>query len=258
VRPLEPSDDTLPRSLGNVGTLRRLLGYLWPADAPEMRVRVVIAMVFLVTAKVAVVVVPLLYKEAVDALGGDGPASPVALPLGVVLAYGGARILSLAFGELRDAVFARVGQRAIRALALEVFRHLHALSLRFHLGRQTGGLSRAIERGVRAVEILLRFSLFNIIPTLFEIAMVFVILWLALDMAIALVTVATVVIYIAYTMVVTEWRTRFRREMNEQDSRANTKAIDSLLNFETVKYFGNEEHEARRYDEARAVTRPRR
>ena len=250
MRPLEPSDDTSPRSLGNVGTLRRLVSYLWPADAADMRVRVVVAMAFLVAAKVGVVLVPYLYKQAVDALGGDGGISVLALPVGVVLAYGAARVMSLAFGELRDAVFARVGQRAIRSLALEVFRHLHALSLRFHLGRQTGGLSRVIERGVRAIEILLRFSLFNIIPTLFEIVMVFIILWLALDISIAMVTVATVVVYILYTMFVTEWRIRFRREMNEQDSRANTKAIDSLLNFETVKYFGNEEHEARRYDEA--------
>jgi ATP-binding cassette subfamily B protein len=217
-----------------------------------MRVRVVLALAFLVGAKVAVVFVPLFYKEAVDALdtasGGLDPA--LALPVGVILSYGGARVLSLAFGELRDAVFARVGQRAIRSVALEVFRHLHALSLRFHLGRQTGGLSRAMERGVRAIEILLRFSLFNIIPTIIEIGLVFAILWLALDFTIALVTIVTVVVYIAYTMAVTEWRIKFRREMNEQDSRANTKAIDSLLNFETVKYFGNEDHEARRYDEA--------
>jgi len=252
VRSLGTPAPTGPRSLGNVGTLRRLLAYLWPADAPDMRLRVAIAMLFLVGAKVAVVIVPYFYKEAVDALGGDGREASLALvlPVGMILAYGGARVLSLAFGELRDAVFARVGQRAIRSVALEVFRHLHALSLRFHLGRQTGGLTRAIERGVRAIEILLRFSLFNIIPTLIELALVFVILWLALDISIALVTLVTVVAYVGYTMAVTEWRIKFRRAMNESDSRANTKAIDSLLNFETVKYFGNEEHEARRYDEA--------
>jgi ATP-binding cassette subfamily B protein len=252
VRPLDPVAEPGPRSIGNIATLRRLLAYLWPADAPDMRLRVVVALALLVGAKVAVVFVPFFYKEAVDALGGDGRGADLllALPVGVILAYGAARVASLALGELRDAVFARVGQRAIRSVALEVFRHLHALSLRFHLGRQTGGLSRAIERGVRAIEILLRFSLFNLIPTVIEITLVFVILWLALDLSIALVTLVTVVAYVGYTMAVTEWRIKFRRAMNEQDSRANTKAIDSLLNFETVKYFGNEEHEARRYDEA--------
>ncbi len=252
MRPLDPTPQPGTRSLGNLGTLRRLLVYLWPAEAPAMRVRVVLAMLFLVGAKVAVVFVPLFYKEAVDALDAAvGPAgAALALPVGVILAYGGARVASLAFAELRDAVFARVGTRAIRSVALEVFRHLHALSLRFHLGRQTGGLTRAISRGVDAIETLLRFSLFNIIPTSIEIVLVFAILWAALDFTIALVTVVTVVVYVAYTMGVTEWRIKFRREMNEQDSRANTKAIDSLLNFETVKYFGNEDHEARRYDEA--------
>ncbi len=252
MRPLDPTPPVGPRSLGNMGTLRRLLAYLWPADAPAMRVRVVFAMLFLVGAKVAVVFVPLFYKEAVDALdtATGGVDAVLALPVGVILAYGGARVVSLAFGELRDAVFARVGTRAIRSVALEVFRHLHALSLRFHLGRRTGGLTRAISRGVDAIETLLRFSLFNIIPTVIEILLVFAILWAALDLTIALVTIVTVVVYVGYTMAVTEWRIKFRREMNEQDSRANTKAIDSLLNFETVKYFGNEGHEARRYDEA--------
>jgi ATP-binding cassette subfamily B protein len=250
VRPLDvPAVDT-PRRLGARVTLQRLLGYLWPRGEPAMRLRVVLALVFLVLAKVAVIFVPLFYKGAVDALGGDLGKPALALPVGVILAYGTARVLSLAFGELRDAIFARVGQRAIRAIAGEVFAHLHALSLRFHLDRQTGGLSRVVERGTRAIETLLRFSLFSIVPTFVEIALVFVVLWLALDLGIALVTLATVVAYIAYTMVVTEWRTKFRREMNEQDSRANSKAIDSLLNFETVKYFGNEAHEARRYDVA--------
>jgi len=248
--PLPPDPHPQPPTRGNLATVRRLLGYLWPAGEPAMRARVVIALTLLMGAKGAVVTVPVFYKQAVDALGGDGPGGVIALPFGIILAYGTARVLSLAFGELRDAVFARVGQRAIRSLALEVFRHLHGLSLRFHLERRTGGLSRIMERGVRAIELLLRFSLFNIIPTIIELLLVFAILWFALDAAVAAVTMVTVVVYIAYTMVVTEWRTRFRREMNEQDSRANTKAIDSLLNFETVKYFGNEEHEARRYDQA--------
>jgi ATP-binding cassette, subfamily B, heavy metal transporter len=238
--------------LGSLGTLAALLPYLWPARQWHLRVRVVAALVLLVSAKVAVVFVPLFYGKAVDALGTAGPEGLLAVPVGLILAYGGARVLSLAFGELRDAIFARVGQRAIRTIALEVFRHLHRLSLAFHLGRQTGGLSRAIERGTRAIDLLLRFSLFNIVPTLIEIALVFVILWRMLDATVALVTVGTVVVYIAYTMAITEWRTRFRRQMNEEESRANTKAIDSLLNYETVKYFGNEDHEARRFDVALA------
>lgn len=239
------------RPLGSLRTLAVFLPYLWPRGQWELRARVVLALLMLTAAKVAVVYVPVLYGAAIDALSGteDGPGV-LAVPLGLILAYGATRILSLAFGELRDAIFAKVGQRAIRTVALEVFRHLHRLSMRFHVSRQTGGLSRSIERGTKAIEILLRFSLFNILPTLIEIGLVFVILWRLLDFKIAAVTLATVVIYIAYTMLVTEWRIKFRRQMNQQDNAANTKAIDSLLNFETVKYFGNEEHEARRYDEA--------
>lgn len=250
MRPRESYDESGSRTLGNFGTLSRLFGYLWPKDSVGLRVRVVLAMVCLVAAKVAVVFVPVFYKDAVDALTGDSVSGIVALPVAIVLSYGTARVLSLAFGELRDAIFARVGQRAIRQVALEVFRHLHAMSLRFHVDRQTGGLSRTISRGVSAIEVLLRFSLFNIIPTLVEIMLVFGILWFALDIYVALVTIVTVIVYITYTLVVTEWRLKFRRQMNESDSQANTKAVDSLLNFETVKYFGNEEHEARRYDVA--------
>ena len=236
--------------LGSWGTLRVLLRYLWPDGQWEMRARVVLAMIMLTGAKVAVVFVPIFYRDAVDALTGEGASLAVVLPVGIILAYGTARVLSLAFAELRDAIFAKVGQRAIRTIALQVFKHLHGLSLRFHLGRQTGGLSRSIERGNRAIELLLRFSLFAIVPTFLEIGLVFIILWRELDIWIALVTIVTVFIYIAYTMGVTEWRIKFRRQMNEQDNQANTKAIDSLLNFETVKYFGNEAHEARRYDVA--------
>ena len=227
-----------------------LLPYLWPRDQPGMQLRVAVALLFLVASKVAVIYVPIFYKDAIDILAPADTGLAVALPLGLILAYGAARVLSLAFGELRDAIFAKVGQRAIRNVALNVFRHLHRLSLRFHLERQTGGLSRAIERGNKAIELLLRFSLFNILPTLIEIALVFVILWSMLDFWIAAVTLITVVVYLVYTLIVTEWRIKFRRQMNEQDSSANTKAIDSLLNYETVKYFGNEEHEARRYDSA--------
>ena len=231
------------------GTLRALFGYLWPRDEIDIKLRVIAALLCLVAAKVAVVYVPWFYKEAVDALTLDTNVA-VALPVALIIGYGIARVLSLLFGELRDAIFAKVGQRAIRVVALQVFEHLHSLSLRFHLDRQTGGLSRAIERGTRAIETLLRFSLFNIVPTIIEIALVFVILWVALDIRVAFVTLATVVIYIWYTMSVTEWRLKFRRQMNEADSVANTKAIDSLLNFETVKYFGNEAHEAGRYETA--------
>ena len=237
-------------ALGSVGTLRRFLPYLWPENEWGLRARVVLALICLVAAKVAVVYVPLFYRDAVDALDVGQDAAVLVLPVGLILAYGGARVLSLAFGELRDALFAKVGQRAIRTIALQVFRHLHAMSLGFHLSRQTGGLSRSMERGTKAIETLLRFSLFSIVPTVLELTLVFVILWQALDIWVALVTVVMVVIYIAYTMLVTEWRIKFRRAMNEEDSRANTRAIDSLLNYETVKYFGNEEHEARRYDSA--------
>ena len=237
-------------ALGSLGTLRQFLPYLWPQNAWGLRIRVMLAVACLVAAKVAVVFVPIFYRDAIDALDMGQGSAVLALPVGIILAYGAARLLSLAFGELRDALFAKVGQRAIRTIALQVFRHLHALSLGFHLSRQTGGLSRSIERGTRAIETLLRFSIFSIVPTVLELVLVFVILWRTLDAWVALATVITVVVYIAYTMLVTEWRIKFRRIMNEEDSRANTRAIDSLLNYETVKYFGNEEHEARRYDSA--------
>ena len=229
--------------------LRSLLPYLWPSGSPALRLRVVLAMVMLLAARVASVYIPVFYAEAVDALSPDD-IGLIALPVALILAYGAARILSLAFNEARDAIFVNVAERAIRTIALEVFRHLHALSLRFHLGRQTGRLSQAIGRGTRAISLLLRFSLFSIIPTVIELALVFVILWRMLDAVIALTTMATVVLYILYTVAVTEWRIKFRRRMNEEESRASTKSIDSLLNFETVKYFANEAHEARRLDEA--------
>ena len=235
---------------GGWPALRALLPYLWPRDARSLRLRVLLALAMLVAAKVAWVYVPVFYGRAVDALSPGDARLAVAVPGAVILAYGAARILSLAFNELRDAIFVNVAQRAIRTVALAVFRHLHALSMRFHLGRQTGRLSLSIDRGTRAIDHLLRFSLFAIIPTAIELLLVFVILWKALDAAIAITTVAVVVLYFAYTLTVTEWRMRFRRRMNEADGRASTKSIDSLLNFETVKYFGNEAHEARRLDEA--------
>ena len=240
-------------STGDMAALRSLVPYLWPRDSFETKLRVVVALVLLVGAKVANVWVPIFYKRAVDALspGGDAGAL-VTIPLGLIVAYGLARVMSLVFAELRDAVFANVAQRTIRKVALSVFQHLHALSLRFHLERQTGGLTRSLERGTRAIETLLRYALFSIVPTLVEITLVCVILWRMFDGWFALATFVTVAGYIAYTFFVSEWRIQFRRAMNETDNKANTKAVDSLLNYETVKYFGNEAHEARRYDAALA------
>lgn len=234
--------------IGEMRALRTLLPHLWPVGDVETRVRVVVALLFLVIAKAATVYTPLLYKQAIDAL--SLPVDALTVPIGLILAYGLARVLSLAFGELRDAIFVKVEQGAIRKSALSVFQHLHALSLRFHLERQTGGLSRSLERGTRAIQTILSYSLFSIVPTIVEILLVTAILANMLGISYALVTLATVAAYIVYTFTVSEWRTQFRREMNDTDGKANTKAIDSLLNYETVKYFGNEAHEARRYDEA--------
>jgi len=231
----------------DIRTLRTLLPYLWPKGESEIRLRVVAAMVLLALAKVTNVTVPVFYKYAVDALGA-GAGAVVAVPVGLLIGYGIVRILAQAFGELRDAVFARVAQRAIRLAGLKVFQHLHALSLRFHLDRKTGGVTRAVERGTKGIEFLLSFMLFNVIPTLFEIALVCAIMGALYGGWFALVTFITMGTYIAWTLIVTEWRIKFRRAMNETDSEANTRAIDSLLNFETVKYFGNEDHEAKRFD----------
>jgi ATP-binding cassette subfamily B protein len=243
------ADPTPSKERFEWSALRSLGPYLWPKGDWGLRARVVIAMLFLAAAKATNVYVPVLYRGAVDSLGGEHGAL-VVMPIALIVGYGIVRVLSLAFGQLRDAVFAKVSQRAIRTVALNIFGHLHRLSLRFHLDRQTGGLSRSIERGTRGIQTLLSFTLFNVLPTLVEIAMVTVMLWWLLDATFALVTLGTVVLYIAYTIAVAQWRLKFRREMNDQDNTANTKAIDSLLNFETVKYFDNEAHEARRYDVA--------
>ncbi|MEE8246618.1 MAG: ABC transporter ATP-binding protein/permease, partial [Alphaproteobacteria bacterium] len=234
----------------NYRTLRTLLPYVWPAGLVGLKVRVVVALLLLVLAKLITVYVPFLYKAAVDALTVESAA--VVVPLGVILAYGLARVLTQVFSQLRSAVFAKVRQHALRSLALATFRHLHGLALRFHLERQTGGLSRAIERGTKGIEFLLTFMLFNVLPTLFEIGLVCIILLVRYDAYFALITFATIAAFIIYTFAITEWRIRLRREMNRTDSEANTRAIDSLLNYETVKYFGNEEHEASRYDSALA------
>lgn len=226
-----------------------MLPRLWPAERIDLRVRVVLALLALVGAKAITVYVPFLYKEAVDQLSPEtAAATAIIVPIALIIAYGVSRIMMVALAQLRDAVFAKVGQNAVRQLAVETFRHLHALSLRFHLERRTGGLSRLIERGTKGIDFLLRFSLFNIFPTIIELALVCVILAYAFDIRYSLITAGTVVIYMVFTFTVTEWRTRFRRQMNDLDTEANTKAVDSLLNYETVKYFGNEEHEAQRFD----------
>ena len=233
------------------GALRSLGPHLWPASDLAVRARVVGALALLTAAKLATVYVPFLFKRMVD-LFSDPQHLPVALPLGMIAGYGVLRIAAIAFSELRDAVFAKVAQRAIRTVALRTFRHLHSLSLSFHLERQTGGLSRAIERGTTGIDTLLTFMLFNIVPTLLEIALVCGILWAFFDFSYALVTFVCVIGYIAYTLMVTDWRLKYRRQMNETDQEASTRAIDSLLNYETVKYFGNEQYEAARYDQALA------
>jgi len=224
-------------------TIATLLPYLW-----DHRWRVLAALACLFAAKAANVSVPLVLKGIVDHLGTAGAA--VALPVALLIGYGLLRLSTTVFTELREFVFAKVAQRAVRRIALEVFGHLHSLSLRFHLERQTGGLTRDIERGTRAVSSLMGYVLFSILPTLVEITLVTAILLAKYDPWFAIVTLVTISIYIGITVTITEWRTRFRRSMNELDSKANTRAIDSLLNYETVKYFGNEAFERRRYDEA--------
>jgi ATP-binding cassette subfamily B protein len=244
--PAERPNGTLREDLRS---LVRLAPYLWPRGAVSLKLRVVFAVVFLIVAKLVNIYVPVLYKQAVDALSAKGTAA-VIVPVAFIVSYGLARIGAQLFAELRQAIFAKVEQHAVRMVGLETFRHLHGLSLRFHLERQTGGMSRAIERGIRGVEFLLSFMLFNLVPTLLEILLVCAVLWKFYEASFAAVTLATIVVYVAYTFVITDWRVKYRREMNERDSEANTKAIDSLLNFETVKYFANEEHEAQRFDVA--------
>ena len=214
-------------------TIQTLLPYLWPPGEAGLRFRVVVAMALLTLAKITNVGVPIFYKTAVDALSTN--ATVLVVPVALLVGYGLARVLAQTFGELRDAVFAKVAQRAIRLAGLKAFKHLHRLSLRFHMDRKTGGVSRAIERGTKGIEFLLTFMLFNVLPTLLEIVMVCAIMWSLYGAAFALVTFATMGAYIAWTLAITEWRIKYRRIMNETDSEANTKAIDSLLNFETVK-----------------------
>ncbi len=244
--PLPPDASAKAAPRNDWATIKTLFPYLW-----VYKWRVIAAMLALIGAKLANVGVPLVLKQLIDALTID-PASPRALlvlPLGVLGAYGLLRLSTTIFTELREFLFSRVTQRAVRTIALRVFRHLHALSLRFHLNRQTGGMTRDIERGTRGVSSLISFTLFNILPTLVEITLVLFYLVTHYDIWFTAITVVALVSYIAFTVIVTDWRTHFRRTMNDLDSKANTKAIDSLINYETVKYFGNEDYEASRYDE---------
>ena len=231
-------------------TVRSLLPYLWPRGDRGAHVRVVAAVIFLVLSKIATVYIPIVYSQAVDALAPKD--NVLVIPMALILAYAALRVASAGFGELRDAVFASVQQATVRKVALQTFKHLHRLSLRFHLDRQTGGLSRSIERGTGGIESVLRLAVFNIVPTLLEVLLVTAILWRLFDWRFAAVTFLAVGTYITFTFIFTNWRVRFRRAMNDTDTDAQTKAVDSLLNFETVKYFGNEAHEAARFDKARA------
>jgi ABC-type transport system involved in Fe-S cluster assembly fused permease/ATPase subunit len=241
--------NTTEAKTGDWNTIKTLMPYLWPHGEWGIKARVITALICLAFSKIATVMVPVFYKDAVDLISKDQDFVVTAL-FGILIAYGFSRVAQQGFAELREYFFARVGQRAIRKVALRTFRHLHSLSLRFHLDRQTGGLSRAIERGIKGIEFLLNFMLFSILPTIVEIFLVCGILWVVFDIWYAFIVFITVSIYIIFTFAVTEWRMKFRRIMNDMDSKANTRAIDSLLNYETVKYFGNEEHEAKRFDRA--------
>ena len=232
---------------GEWQTLKTLVPYLL-----QYKWRVVIALTCLVLAKVANVAVPVVLKDIVDLVSVNPIGATIAVPLGLVLAYGALRVLTTLFTELREVVFARVTQQAVRRIALQVFEHLHALSLRFHLDRQTGGLTRDIERGTRGVSSLVSFTLYSILPTVIEVFMVLAWLVVYYEIWFAVITVVALTVYVLYTIAVTEWRTNFRRVMNDLDSRANTRAVDSLLNYETVKYFNNEKFESQRYDQSMA------
>jgi ABC-type transport system involved in Fe-S cluster assembly fused permease/ATPase subunit len=254
-RPPAPAD--LPPSLraprSTFQTIVSLLPYLWPVGNPGARIRVAVALVFMLLSKVATVYVPVIYGRIIDALAPkDAAAVAFIVPVALILAYGVIRIGAAGFGEIRDALFASVQQRAVRLLALRTFRHLHAVSLRFHLDRQTGGLSRVIDRGVLGMQSVLRLAVFNVVPTVLELVMVTAIVWHMFDWRYAVVTCVAVIVYVAFTAVLAGRRGRYRRTMNDTDNDASTKSLDSLINYETVKYFGNEEHEAQRYDHALA------
>lgn len=251
--PADPAQDASAQSERRSArrVLIRTAPYLWPKGAPWAQRRVVAALLLLLVAKLIAVGTPLLYKAAVDTLGGEVPELALGA-VGLTVAYGLARFFSNGFQQLRDAVFARVGQHALRRIALETFGHIHRLSLRYHLTRRTGGLSRIIERGVKGVDFLLRFLLFSIGPLILELLLIAAILFTLFDVWYLAVVAVTIALYVWFTFAVTEWRVKLRQRMNTQDTDANQKAVDSLLNFETVKYFGAESREAARYDAAMA------
>ncbi len=249
------AEKTVSADTGSItSTLANLWPYMWPADRADLKMRVVWATVFLVVAKLVLVIVPYFFKWATDALSGDGAPLPDLLPtfllapVMLVVAYNVVRIVQVGFNQLRDALFARVGQHAVRQLAYKTFVHLHGLSLRFHLERRTGGLSRVIERGVKGIEAIVRFTILNTLPTVFEFVLVAIIFGFAYGLVYVVVIAVTVALYTWFTVRASDWRITIRREMNDSDTDANTKAVDSLLNFETVKYFNNEAMEARRFD----------
>ena len=241
---------------GLLRTLKNLWPYMWPKERPDLKLRVVYATFFMVLGKIITVLVPYLYKLATDALTGElsGDSAiekwlPVILltPVALVIIYNIGRVITIGFNQLRDALFASVGQHAVRQLATIVFGHLHGLSLRYHLQRRTGGLSRVIERGTKGIESIVRFSILNGFPTVLEFALMAVVIWYWFDFTYVLIIVIMVIAYVWFTVRASDWRIGIRRDMNENDTDANSKAIDSLLNFETVKYFGNEQLEARRF-----------
>jgi len=251
-----PAEQGATKASGGWQTMRRVGPYLWPEGEGWVKRRVVVALVLLMIAKLVSITTPFLYKVAVDGLTGQQQGDAWLLTIGAVgmtVAYGVARWSTVVFAELRDAVFVKVGQRALRKLALETFTHIHRLSMRYHITRKTGGLSRIIERGVKGVDFLLRFMLFSIGPLIVELTMVSVIFALYFGLQYMVVVVCTIVLYVAFTFKVTEWRVKIRRAMNDSDTDANQKAIDSLLNYETVKYFNAEGWEAARYDGAMAT-----
>ncbi|CTQ54207.1 Putative multidrug export ATP-binding/permease protein [Roseibium album] len=242
---------TVSADEGNtLSTLANLWPYIWPSDRPDLKQRVLMAVFALVIAKFVTVLSPYFFAWATDALTGEGADLPVFLvaPVMLVLAYNAARVLAVAFNQLRDALFARVGQHAVRQLANLTFRHMHELSLRFHLARRTGGLSRVIERGVKGIESIVRFTILNGFPTILEFAIMAAVIWYQFGVLYVVIVAVMIVAYVWFTIKTSNWRIAIRREMNDSDTDANSKAIDSLLNFETVKYFGNENMEAERFD----------
>ena len=235
--------------------MENLLAFVWPENRPDLRRRVVFAAVVLIIAKIVTVLVPIFYKYATDTLtevsnGADAinVDNLGLVAIAAIVAYGVGRVLTMVLTQIRDLLFTSVGQHAVRAVNNRTFRHLHKLSLRFHLDRRTGGLSRVIERATRAIELIMRMGVLNLVPTLFELICLAGVLLYFFNWIYVAIVVTTVALYIWFTFSATEWRMIIRREMNDSDNEANTKAVDSLLNFETVKYFGNEEMEARRFD----------